>query len=297
MKIAVTGALGQLGKELTYIAEAYPEWTFLFTDLDECDITSETSVKGLMTSFDPDYLVNCAAYTAVDRAEEDIEKAYLINEKASHILAQQCAANETILIGISTDYVYDSISGAPMHESAPTTPRSVYGQSKLAGDQAIMKADGLWLIIRVSWLYSSYQHNFVKTMLRLGRERDTLTIVSDQIGTPTYARDLAADLLYIIEQIEEQEIGLNEVYHYSNDGQTTWADFAKAIFDLAHIDCAVEPTTTAAYGAKAPRPMWSVLSKQKITSLFDLDIPHWKDSLRDCLIALEEIEEEPAVGV
>lgn len=281
--ILVTGSNGQLGREFRYWASNQETYEFLFTSRDSMDVTNLAEVLTIFSKWQPNFCINCAAYTAVDKAEEETELAYAINRDAISNLTKACTETNCILINYSTDYVYDSITGIPILESAPCTPKSVYGQSKRAGETILENSNIKWLNIRVSWLYSSYQNNFVKTMVRLGATKDSLSIVGDQIGTPTYARDLANATMNIIASLQNEEKGLQEHYNYSNHDQTNWADFARLIFQISHSKCIVSNITTEAYGAPAPRPLWSVLNKDKITSTFSLEIPSYEDSLSDCL--------------
>lgn len=281
MQLLVTGANGQVGSELRALAENYPAIQWHFTDHLELDITNEEAVQAYFEQHPLDYCINCAAYTAVDKAESEPERAAAINMEGVRHLAQACYQTNTRLIHLSTDYVYHSSThNTPFIESAPTGPQSVYGNTKLAGELAAITAQPETLVIRTSWVYSSFGNNFVKTMLRLGKERDQLSVIFDQIGSPTYARDLARAMLSIITQNVEPFRG---IYHYSNEGVCSWYDFAHAIFELQDLDCQLLPIETSEYPTPAQRPAFSLLNKQKIKTTFGLEIPHWRDSLTACL--------------
>ena len=288
--IIVTGANGQLGRELQDLSIHHPDYHFEFYGSNLLDISSQVSIEKALAERHVDYIINCAAYTQVDRAEEEIDKANLINAEALRYLSAACNKSGATLIHLSSDYVYNSINDRPLMESDPKRPKSVYAQTKLKGEELLSRFCGKWIIIRTSWVYSTYGNNFVKTMLRVGRERDELNIVDDQIGTPTYAADIAKVILKFVNELERNENGddhLNEIYNFSNEGQTSWDAFAKKIFDLSEIDCKVNGITTAAYGAKAPRPLWSVLSKKKIETTLGLNIRHWESALTECLSKME----------
>ena len=276
-KILVTGGNGQLGLELNDITSKFPEYEFIFTDIDELDITNKQQVELFFQNNTPDFCINCAAYTAVDKAEDEPEKAELINVYSSELLAKNCSKHNTSLIHISTDYVFDGTNYQPYTEKDIPNPNSVYGNTKLQGEQRVMKYATKALIIRTSWLYSAYGNNFVKTMLRLGRQRDELGVVVDQVGTPTYAGDLAMAIMNIISRNSIQK-GSN-IYHYSNEGVISWYDFAQAIFRNSGISCNVNAIESSAFPAKANRPFYSVLNKSKIKTDFNLSIPYWLDSL------------------
>ena len=231
------------------------------------------------------WCVNCAAYTAVDKAENEPEKAARINTQGAELLARACARNGVPLIHLSTDYVYHNQQNTPFREDDPVSPKSVYAHSKLAGDLAALQYP-FSMIIRTSWVYSEFGNNFVKTILRLGGERSDLNVVFDQIGTPTYAPDLAAAILSVIEKVENKEVALHTIggiWHYSNEGVTSWYDFAKAIFDIRNIPCRVHPIETKDFPTPAQRPPFSLLNKAKIKTTFGLEIPYWRDSLLKCL--------------
>lgn len=290
MKIVVTGSDGQLGSEFKHISKQHPEFTFIFTNRSALDITDSGSVEQFLEINKPDILINCAAYTAVDKAEEETRSAKKINIKGPATLAKYCNEYNAVLIHYSSDYIYHNEGPKPLEEHDEVNPSSVYAQTKLSGEKEVIANSPRSLIIRTSWVYSSFGNNFVKTMLRLGQERDSLTIVNDQIGTPTYARDLALATLELVPQIMHPNFNDFGVFNYSNSGQTNWMDFAKKIFELENLKCKVHPTTTEKYGAPANRPLWSVLSKEKIKSIFGLNIPTWETSLMKCLHELKYIQ-------
>ncbi|MDQ7090503.1 MAG: dTDP-4-dehydrorhamnose reductase [Methylococcales bacterium] len=285
--ILVTGANGQLGQSIQAIQTDYEDYDLTFVTRNECNLSSTDSIQHFFSHHHFDVIINCAAYTAVDKAESEPELATLINATAVEQLAQIAKQQQTILIHISTDYVFKGENFAPYQETEVTCPQSVYGDSKLKGEQAIQAINPQGLIIRTSWVYSEYGANFVKTMLRLGRERESLGVIFDQIGTPTYATDLARAILAIVSnpKLEKQSTSLG-IYHYSNEGVCSWYDFAKAIFELSAIDCQLNPIETKDYPTPAKRPHYSLLNKAKIKQTFDLTLPYWKDSLQHCLQTL-----------
>ncbi|SHE32025.1 dTDP-4-dehydrorhamnose reductase [Mariniphaga anaerophila] len=284
MKVLVTGAYGQLGNELRVEAENYPEMEFLFTDADSLDITDEIAVQEYFTKNRPGIVINCAAYTAVDKAENDAEKAELINSVAPGFLAKVAKTVDAALIHISTDYVFGGDSVLPYTENDSVKPIGVYGTTKLEGEERSFKENLKTVVIRTAWLYSSFGNNFVKTMLRLGKKGDNLKVVFDQVGTPTYAGDLAKAVLQIANIYQKQpDKFVPGIYHYSNEGVISWYDFAKAIFELAQINCGVFPVLSEEFPTAAQRPHFSVLNKSKIKSTFGLEIPYWKDSLKVCI--------------
>jgi dTDP-4-dehydrorhamnose reductase len=282
--ILVTGANGQVGNELKTLSLKYPDYNFFFTDVQDLDITNAASIHQFFTQNKITACFNCAAYTAVDKAESEVELAQLVNAKAVEYLAKACEANHAVLLHLSTDYVYHNNQNTPFQETDPTNPQSIYGSSKLKGDEYALQFCSRAMVIRTSWVYSSHGHNFVKTMLRLGADRDQLTVIFDQIGSPTYAADLAAAMLHCFRQIEEGTIeNWQGIYHYSNEGVCSWYDFALAIFELSKIQCKVLPIETKDYPTPAKRPHFSLLNKAKIKSCFNMEIPHWRDSLKGCL--------------
>jgi dTDP-4-dehydrorhamnose reductase len=284
--ILITGANGQVGNELQFLAAQYSHFQFFFTDYEVLDITNQEAVLSFFETHFIDYCINCAAYTAVDRAEEEVEKANAINVKGVENLALACQKNDAVLLHLSTDYVYHNAQNRPFVETDATAPQSVYARTKLQGEQIAQAIHPLTMVVRTSWVYSTFGHNFVKTMLRLGKERPELCVVFDQIGTPTYARPLAKTMLDIITQAETGVVPktqLQGIFHYSNEGVTSWYDFALAIVELAQISTSVIPIETKDYPTAASRPPFSVLNKAKIKQTFQLDIPHWRESLKDCL--------------
>jgi len=283
MNILVTGAEGQLGRSFQKISLYNVKHNFLFTDLPETDITDKKTLNTLVKKHIVDAIINCAAYTAVDKAETEKEFAYHINAYGPRILAEVAKENNLKLVHISTDYVFDGNSTTPIKESYTTNPKGVYGQSKLEGELAIASAACDAVIIRTAWLYSEFGNNFVKTMLRLGKEKDTLSVVYDQVGTPTYATDLALAVMQIIDN------GFNgyHLYHYSNEGVLSWYDFAYEIFALSGVKVHVNPIESDQYPTPAKRPAYSVLSKEKIKSI-GIKVPYWKESLTNCLSILNQ---------
>ena len=281
--ILITGANGQLGTEMRVLSEENKEYTYFFTDVAELDICNEQSVMDFVKANHIQVIVNCAAYTAVDKAEENIEFCTKLNADAVGYLAKAAEANQAEFIQISTDYVFDGTAHTPYRETEPTCPNSVYGSTKLAGEQNALTLCSRAMVIRTAWLYSTFGNNFVKTMIRLGKERDSLGVIFDQIGTPTYARDLARAIYAAIRQ------GITPgVYHFSNEGVCSWYDFTKAIHRLAGIkDCKVNPLHTEEYPTPAKRPHYSVLDKTKIKNTYHIEIPYWMDSLQSCIAQLE----------
>ena len=285
LNVLVAGANGQVGSELQKLAPKYP-YTLFFTDKETLDITDKEAVKNFCLQNSITHIINAAAYTAVDKAEKDKENADKVNHLAVQYLAQTAKELNISLIHISTDYVFDGKNYKPYAEDDPTNPQSVYGRTKLAGEKAMQKINPKnSIIIRTSWVYSSYGANFVKTMLRLGKERDELGVIYDQVGTPTYAKDLAQTILDIIPQIKNKKV---EIYHYSNEGVLSWYDFAKEIMRMAKLNCTINPIETKEYPTPAKRPYYSLLNKAKIKKEFGITIPYWKDSLDECLKALGE---------
>ncbi len=284
MKLLVTGSEGQLGSELKELSENYPEWEFLFTDVDSLDITNEKAVDVFFRKNKPSYLVNCAAYTAVDKAETDTQAAHQLNAIAPGILARISKLYNTGFLHISTDYVYDGLAYKPYDEFDAVNPEGVYGKTKLAGERLVRSTYPNAVILRTSWLYSAHGRNFVKTMLLLGQERKELSVVYDQIGTPTYALDLAKTVLTVAEVYQRNpEDAVPGIYHYSNEGVASWYDFAKTIFELTDNHCKVLPVLTKDYPTPAKRPHYTVLNKSKIKTTFNLNIPYWKESLKVCI--------------
>jgi len=282
VKVLVTGANGQLGSELRKISDLFPEIEFSFTDVGELDITDPWKVADFLGIFKPRFLVNCAAYTAVDKAETDIETATLLNATAVGILAEQSAEIGCKMIHVSTDYVFNGRGPRPYKEDDPVDPQSAYGKTKLEGEVLCMKNNPEYMIIRTSWLYSAFGNNFVKTMIRLGNERDELGVIADQIGSPTNAADLAQAILMIISSVENNSKSfVPGIYHYADEGVASWYDFTKAIFEIARINCLVNPIASEDYPSPVQRPAYSVMNKSKIKLNFGLQIPHWRDSLSE----------------
>ena len=276
--ILITGANGQLGNCLRDHAKEYQDkYRFFYTDVEELDITDAAAIESFVTSHDIDVIINAAAYTAVDKAEEDVDMAYKLNRDAVRNLAEVAKAHNCLLVHISTDYVFSGEACHPYKEDDVPAPKSVYGASKLAGEQAIAEVGCRAIIIRTSWLYSEYGRNFVKTMLQLGRERDEVSVVSDQIGGPTYAGDLAQAVMQGVAADAEHE-GIH-IYNYANEGVISWYDFSKAIMEISGNSCTVHPIFTGEYPAKAARPAYSVFNLRKVKEKFGIDIPYWRDSL------------------
>lgn len=280
MNILITGCNGQLGNEMRVLAAQHAEHRFFYTDVAELDITDAAAVNAYVEANAIALIVNCAAYTNVDRAEEDEPAALRINAQAVANLGKSGAR----VIHVSTDYVFDGESFMPYTEDCPVCPATAYGRTKLEGERLLLQASPEAVIIRTAWLYSSYGNNFVKTMLRLGRERDTLNVVFDQVGTPTYAADLAEAVFAVIGAPR----WLPGIYHFSDEGVCSWYDFTCEIHRQAGIGCDVRPILSAQYPSKTPRPHYSVLDKTKIKQAFGIRIPHWTESLARCLQCLEQ---------
>ncbi|MDD2797711.1 MAG: dTDP-4-dehydrorhamnose reductase [Bacteroidales bacterium] len=283
--ILITGAYGQLGSELKVASEYFPQFAYFFTDADTLDICNKEAINDFVVKNKINYIINCAAYTAVDKAETDSELCYKINRDAVRNLGEVATAHGAAVIHVSTDYVFNGQNFKPYTEEDAVCPQSVYGESKLAGEQELMRVCADAAIVRTSWLYSSFANNFVKTMIRLGNERDSLGVIFDQIGTPTYAADLAEALLKIAAFAEEKEL-VSGIYHYSNEGVCSWYDFAKKIHRMAAVHCEVKPIETTDYPTPAARPHYSVLNKKKIKTTFGIAIPHWEESLSECVAKL-----------
>jgi len=279
--VLVTGSKGQLGSCIKELSKKIVDYSFIFVDFDELDITNKEDIVNFFNNREIHYCINCAAYTNVDKAESDKELAHKVNEKGVKYLAESCKKNNVVLIQISTDFVFDGEQSIFYEEEDKTNPLSVYGITKLNGEIAAASTLEEHIIIRTSWVYSEYGNNFMRTMLRLGHEKEMLTIVSDQIGTPTYAKDLAKIILQFITE-NSNSFG---TYHYSNEGVASWYDFAKAIFEETGIKTKVIPIKSKDYLTPAKRPKFSVLDKTKIKHILQIEIPHWKDSLKDAIIA------------
>jgi dTDP-4-dehydrorhamnose reductase len=284
--VLVTGAGGQLGSELRLLNERAEGYVFTFVDRARIDLADTKALEGYFESNAFDVVINCAAYTAVDKAESEPDIADAVNHRAVETLARIAKAKGISLVHVSTDYVFDGSNFKPYTENDPTNPQGVYGETKRDGEEAMRAINPpRSAIIRTSWVYSGFGNNFVKTMLRLGRERDALGVVYDQVGAPTYARDLARAILDILPQLKGDG---TEIYHYANEGVCSWYDFAKAIFDLSGVTCRVDAIETREYPTPATRPHYALLNKSKIKSTFGLTIPYWRESLADCLNAMEE---------
>ena len=277
--ILITGANGQLGNEMRVLSAENKEYNYFFTDVAELDICNAQAILDFVKANDINVIVNCAAYTAVDKAEESIELCTKLNADAVGYLAEAAEANGAEFIQISTDYVFDGTAHVPYQETEPTCPNSVYGHTKLAGEQNALTLCSRSMVIRTAWLYSTFGNNFVKTMIRLGKERDSLGVIFDQIGTPTYARDLARAIFAAIRQGV-----VPGIYHFSNEGVCSWYDFTKAIHRLAGITtCQVKPLHTEEYPTPAKRPHYSLLDKSKIKATFGIEVPYWEESLQECI--------------
>lgn len=281
--ILVTGANGQLGNELKVVSKNFYGYDFIFTDIDTLDITDPNQISDLINKTRPDWIINCAAYNFVDRAENEPELASSINALAVRNITDSINGSDCRLIHISSDYVYDGKANVPYNEDAPVNPLSAYGRSKLAGEKFALSHPGT-MVIRTSWLYSSFGNNFVKTILRHAREKPSLRVVFDQTGTPTYAADLAETIMYIISGVIKNHFALEAgIYNYSDEGACTWYDFATEIVNEAGLECRINPVLTRDYKQEAQRPAYSVMDKSKIKENYDLLIPHWRNSLRLCL--------------
>lgn len=279
MRILITGAYGQLGNELYLLSKNYPKWEFVFTDIDSLDITDEKQVEHYFADNAFNLVINCAAYTAVDKAESDFETAQKVNALAPKLIAKYSKLNDAKLIHLSTDYVFAGNAHLPYAEDDKVDPNGVYGRTKLEGEKNCQAENPESVIIRTAWLYSTFGNNFVKTMLRLGKEKDELGVVFDQVGSPTYAADLAAAIL----KVAASKKFVPGIYHYSNEGVASWYDFALAIFELSGIDCKVKPVLSENFSAPAKRPAYSVLNKSKIKETYKLEVPYWRDSLKTCI--------------
>ena len=284
MNILITGCNGQLGNEMQLLEETNPQHTYFNTDVAELDITDAAAIEKFVNENQIDGIVNCAAYTAVDKAEDNQDLCRLLNTDAPGYLAAAVEKRGGWLIQVSTDYVFDGTNHTPYTEEEPTCPNSVYGSTKLEGERAAQQACSRTMIVRTAWLYSTFGNNFVKTMIRLGKEKPELGVIFDQMGTPTYARDLAVALFAAINQGV-----VPGIYHFSNEGVISWYDFTKAIHRIAGIaTCHVRPLHTAEYPTPAHRPHYSVLDKTKIKQTYNLDIPYWEESLKECVNKLNK---------
>ena len=285
--ILITGAKGQLGNELKVVSKNFYGYHFIFTDIDTLDITNQEQTSEFIKQSGPDWIVNCASYNLVDKAESEPDRAMLINGTAVKNITEVIRGSECRFIHISSDYVYDGQSNVPYNEYTPANPISIYGRSKLAGEKFALLHQGS-MIIRTSWLYSSFGNNFVKTILRHAAEKESLKVVFDQTGTPTYAADLAGAIMSIVSGVIRNQIALNAgIYNYSNEGVCTWYDFASEIIKEAGLNCHVDPVLTKDYKQVAQRPVYSVMDKSKIKDNYGLSIPYWRTSLNKCMKLLK----------
>lgn len=289
MKVLITGSKGQLGSEIKELSSNYEKIEFIFCDLPELDICNTRSVNDLIIGQNINLVINCAAYTDVDKAEENFELANQVNVIGVTNIVNALKKINGKLIHISTDYVFDGNSSLPYKESDLVSPVGVYGETKRAGELVLIKSNIDAILIRTSWLYSTFGKNFVKTMLNLGTNKELINVVSDQFGTPTYANDLAKICLDIVSISEKENISKKgKIYHYSNEGVTSWYHFAALIMEIAGVKCKVDPIQTKDYPTPAKRPYYSVLSKKKIKNDFKIDIPHWENSLKKCILKLQK---------
>ena len=282
-QVLVTGANGQLGSELRTLSESVDSIQFTFVDIDEMDFLREASIRGYLEGKPFDFIVNTAAFTQVDEAESKEDLALAINAHAVSVLCDVCRRTGARLIQISTDYVFEGQGCVPLLESDPSNPQSAYGRSKLEGERIVLEELTDAYVIRTSWLYSPFGKNFVKTISRLAGERDSLSVVADQVGSPTYARDLARAITKIIHEVSQRRIDVPGVYHYANEGVASWYDLACAIVRIKGYKCAIKPIRTDEYPVAARRPAYSVLDKRKIKTTFELEIDNWYDALMRCL--------------
>jgi dTDP-4-dehydrorhamnose reductase len=285
MKVLITGSKGQLGLSIKKLTPEFPDYRFIYTDVEELDITKADDIRKFISDTNPEVIINCAAYTAVDKAEEDTEKAHLLNTTAPGYLAKAASENNILLIHISTDFIFGGDRKTPYTEEDKAVPESVYAKTKADGEQEVVKNSKRAVIFRTSWLYSEFGHNFVKTILRLAEERQEINVVNDQIGTPTYATDLAETILRLLPELTKINQG-TEILHFSNEGIASWYDFAKEIVQQSGLKCKVNPISTKQYPLPAKRPAYSVLDKSKIKSRYGIDIPDWREGLRRCLSIL-----------
>jgi dTDP-4-dehydrorhamnose reductase len=290
-KVLIIGADGQLGQEIMVRSKSFPYLNFVFSTINDLDVTNQQQINDCITTGQFQFVVNCAAYTDVNKAESEMELAHQVNAKAPEFIGLSAVKNNTKVIHISTDYVFNGMGFKPYSENDPVEPLSAYGKSKLAGEQLLAETGAESMIIRTSWLYSSFGNNFVKTMLRLAQEKAHINVVADQVGSPTYAGDLADAILTVISNVcIEKQAFIPGIYHYSNEGVCSWYDFTLAIFEeYGSISCAVHPITTEDFPTPAPRPHYSVLNKSKIKTIYSLSIPHWKESLQHCIAQLKSV--------
>ncbi len=285
-KVIVSGANGQIGKSFQKNVFDWQEFEFHFYDKESLDITSKKSLDDVFAIHKPDVFINCAAYTAVDKAESERERAYAINAEALDFITAACISNNTLLVHFSSDYVYDNGMNVPMSEKASTSPKSIYAQSKKMGEEVIEQSPVNAVVIRTSWVYSEFGHNFLKTMLKIGKEKSTLNIVNDQIGAPTYAGDIATAIMKILKHSESEPIHGCQILNFSGEGKISWFDFASFIFETANIDIEIHPIPSSDYPTPAVRPKWSVLDLTEIKSRYGIAPKYWKESVRDCIYLL-----------
>jgi dTDP-4-dehydrorhamnose reductase len=277
--ILITGSHGQLGNEMQQASNLFPSFNYIYTDIEDLDICDKTALNDYVKANHVDIIVNCAAYTAVDKAEDDVALCFKINTDAVRNIGEVAKENSLKVVHISTDYVFDGTNYMPYTEDQQVCPSTVYGKSKLASENALFESCDQAVVIRTAWLYSSFGNNFVKTMMKLGTDRDSINVIFDQIGTPTYAADLANAIL----QVLSHEPFVPGIYHFSDEGVCSWYDFTKSIHRIAGITCDVHPIETKDYPARTPRPHYSVLNKAKIKSTYGIVIPHWEESLVKCI--------------
>lgn len=272
-----------MGSELKVLSAVYKQFDFTFIDVEEVNLAEETSIRNFFVDRHFDFLIHCAAYTAVDKAEEEVALAHAINASAVKTLAEICVDQKIRMIHISTDYVFDGEANRPITELATPNPISVYGKSKLEGENHVLSILANAYIIRTAWVYSSFGKNFVKSIRHLASQRETLGVVSDQIGTPTYAYDLASAILQIVDAVHQGQADEPGIYHFTNEGVTSWYDFAYFLVRESNLNCRIQPISTEQYKTAAVRPKFSLLDKSKIKATFAIQIPHWSDSLRRCI--------------
>jgi dTDP-4-dehydrorhamnose reductase len=285
--ILITGSEGQLGNELRLLSRKYYGYDFSFADIKELDLTNSERTKDFIGKLSPDWIINCAAYNLVDKAETDSESAILVNSTAVSNITSAIMGTDCRFIHVSTDYVYEGVSNTPYNEESPVNPLSAYGRSKLAGEKnALLHPSSM--VIRTAWLYSSFGKNFVKTMLRLGKEKESIPVVFDQTGTPTYAADLAGAIMTIIAGVIRNQFAFKAgIYNYSNEGVCSWFDFAHEVMKFAGLECRIDPILSKDFPQAAKRPSYSVMDKSKIRENYGLSIPHWRDSLENCMKLIE----------
>jgi dTDP-4-dehydrorhamnose reductase len=285
-KIIVSGANGQLGKSFQKIVFDWQDFKFHFYDKERLDITSKNSLEKVFNEHSPDVFINCAAYTAVDLAESEREKAYAINGEALDYITSICIKNKALLIHYSSDYVYDNGTSIPFEEESMTSPKSIYAQSKKMGEEVIAQSPVNAVVIRTSWVYSEFGNNFVKTMLTLGKQKSMLSIVNDQIGAPTYAGDIAEATMKILKHLKSNPLKGSQILNYSGEGKISWFDFAAFIFHSANIDIDIHPIPSSDYPTPAARPSWSILNLTKIKEIYGIAPKYWKESVKECIYLL-----------